>query len=95
MCVSAFVCVLVCSMGMGGGAQDCEGLFCEDSKMTQIRRFNALMDLQGVVVGTWGGGLGQMYVLFLKLLCKCDAKPTLRSLRKALCNLFWHLMGLI
>lgn len=32
--------------------------------MTQIRRFNALMDLQGVVVRAQGVRLGQSNVLF-------------------------------
>lgn len=33
------------------------------------------MDLQGVVVGTWGVRLGQSKVLFLKMLCKRTSKP--------------------
>lgn len=59
------MCVCMLSEGEGGGVQDCKGLFCEEGKMTQIRRFNALMDLQGVEVGTWGVRLGQTIFFFL------------------------------
>ena len=40
-------CVCACTIGEVGGGL---GLFCEEGEVTQIRRFNALMDLQGVVV---------------------------------------------
>lgn len=43
--------------------------------MTQIRRFNALMDLQGVVVRAGRVGLGQSNTLFLRVLRKCAFKP--------------------
>lgn len=39
-------------------------MFCEEGVMTQISRFNALMDLQGVVVGAQRLRLGQSNVLF-------------------------------
>lgn len=47
-----------------GGVTTVKQCFVEEGVMTQISRFNALMDLQGVAVGAQGLRLGQSNVPF-------------------------------